>query len=310
MTEPPPFTVAICTRNRARLLETCLESLCDSLGDGERVPVVVVDNGSLDATPKVVDLFAHRLSIVRVEEPTAGLSRARNRALDACSSPYIVFLDDDAKPAADWISAVGNGISEWNPDCFGGPYRPFYEHRKPRWFRDEYASMHLEKQHGLLRPGEVLSGGNMGWRVSLLRELGGFPEHLGMAGNRLRIGEETYLEFRLISERPEVRRVFLADMLIYHLASQQKTRLGYWIRREWTVGWMDDAVRLDPKDIPISRVVTEAVKAALLILGLPVRDRRKFPFWPNVIMERVNRKLRLLATVANRLYMRTLGRFR
>ena len=71
-------SVVVCTRNRRNLLATCLASLAEQVLEG--LEVVVVDNGSSDATaawlPEWRDAGPRR---VIATEPVAGLSRARNR---------------------------------------------------------------------------------------------------------------------------------------------------------------------------------------------------------------------------------------
>src|SRR5690242_8774715 len=71
--EPPPVTLAICTRDRPADLDRCLRSVLAS--DGGWLEVVVVDNRPSTATRAVVD--AHP-GVRYVAEPRAGLSAARN----------------------------------------------------------------------------------------------------------------------------------------------------------------------------------------------------------------------------------------
>lgn len=55
--------------------------------------VVVVDDGSTDATPAVIDDFGHQ--IVCVRQPNRGLAAARNAALVCASGEYLALLDAD-----------------------------------------------------------------------------------------------------------------------------------------------------------------------------------------------------------------------
>ena len=253
----PVVTIAICTRNRAPLLCLCLESLAMALR-GRPVPVLIVDNGSTDDTETVVRTGPVDAEYVR--EKRLGLSHARNAAMAKCQTDYLVFLDDDAKPLLGWYDAIERGLEQWKPDLFGGPYRPFYLTAKPNWFSDTLGSAHTEFGEGLLRSKTFLSGGNMGWRLSLLREAGGFNPRLGMQGSQLRLGEETQVQAYLHATVPGLRAVFLPGMEMLHYVSPEKLRLTYWWRRAWEYGWRLEEI--DP----------ESELTAMSVWSTPSRD--------------------------------------
>lgn len=139
MSVPSPFiTVIICTRDRASSLRRVLESLVVA---AQRMPreweLLVVDNGSSDATPDVIASFADRLPVRRVAEPVAGLSNARNAGVVESRGEYIVWTDDDVLVDPDWLRAWTAGI-EARPYCavFGGRAVPVYEEPVQQWFAD------------------------------------------------------------------------------------------------------------------------------------------------------------------------------
>src|SRR5262245_59941492 len=76
---PIPGTITICTRARAALLRRCLASLESSIAEPGQLEVVIVYNGSSDATNAVAHAWAAAGPDRRVVvEPRPGLSRARN----------------------------------------------------------------------------------------------------------------------------------------------------------------------------------------------------------------------------------------
>lgn len=281
------FTVAVCTRNRADVLALCLDALAASIdampGPFESrpsVPVVVVDNASTDDTHTAAEAFADRLALRVIAEPRLGLSHARNAALAACETEFLVYLDDDARPLDGWATAIADGVERHTPDVFGGPYRPFYLQPKPLWLDDALGSAHLDLTEGRL-DGECLSGGNMGWRTTLLRDLGGFSPDLGMVGGQLRLGEETQLQKQIYAERPEARIVFLPAMEMLHLVAPVKMRARYWWRRAWDYGWrLAEIAPDDPiASMPAWRVAAETRLGLPLALRLVARDRTQYPTW-------------------------------
>jgi glycosyltransferase involved in cell wall biosynthesis len=71
--------------------------------------VVVVDNGSTDATPSVVHAFAAQhpdLRLSLLHEPQPGVSRAKNRGAAAAQGTWLIFLDADSRMAADLAEQV------------------------------------------------------------------------------------------------------------------------------------------------------------------------------------------------------------
>ena len=62
----------ICTVNRAESLRETLELLAENDLDGIRLNVIVVDNGSTDHTPQVVDDLRGRLDMIYLHEPRRG----------------------------------------------------------------------------------------------------------------------------------------------------------------------------------------------------------------------------------------------
>jgi glycosyltransferase involved in cell wall biosynthesis len=84
-------TAAITTYNRARYLPAALDSVFAQ--EWPELDVLVVDDGSTDATPEVVAAYGDRVRVVRQEN--GGRSEARNTAVREARGEYISFLDSD-----------------------------------------------------------------------------------------------------------------------------------------------------------------------------------------------------------------------
>jgi len=89
MGEPLPISVVIPTYNAAAFLAEALESVRAQTRPAAEV--IVVDNGSTDASPKLAEAAGAR--VLRLERP--GVSRARNVGIRAATQPWIAFLDAD-----------------------------------------------------------------------------------------------------------------------------------------------------------------------------------------------------------------------
>jgi glycosyltransferase involved in cell wall biosynthesis len=98
-------SVVIATKDRERYLRSTLASLRAQSG-APPFEVIVVDNGSSDATKSVVDAYAaDGLPARYVFEPEPNRGKARNRGVDAASGEYVLFCDDDVQLPGQWIAA-------------------------------------------------------------------------------------------------------------------------------------------------------------------------------------------------------------
>lgn len=89
----PRVTVVIPVHNRAHYIGSAVESvLAQTYPDFE---IVVVDDGSTDATPDIVRGFADPRVRLERHETNLGIPAARNRGLDAARGEYIATLDSD-----------------------------------------------------------------------------------------------------------------------------------------------------------------------------------------------------------------------
>ncbi len=100
------ISVLIPTYRRAELLDRCLHSLSEQTAPAEDVEVVVVDDGSGDATQRVLERWPDRLPGLRsfVQDRNRGPAAARNRALREATSDLVLFIDDDIVLPADLVS--------------------------------------------------------------------------------------------------------------------------------------------------------------------------------------------------------------
>lgn len=87
----PRTTVAVITRNRR---ESVLRTLDRLAALPERPPVIVVDNGSTDATAEAVRAHGIAAHVVEAGRNTGALGR--NLAVRHATTPYVAFSDDDS----------------------------------------------------------------------------------------------------------------------------------------------------------------------------------------------------------------------
>lgn len=105
----PQFSVVIPTYNRAFTLVRAVESvLRQTYGDYE---LIVVDDGSSDATPAVMEEFDDaRIQYIRQEN--RGVSAARNMGAAQTRGQYLTFLDSDDEAMPEWLERFAEALSQ------------------------------------------------------------------------------------------------------------------------------------------------------------------------------------------------------
>lgn len=180
------LSVVIAARDVAATLGDQLDALLAQEWDGQW-EIVVVDNGSTDGTPKLVQEYAQRESRVRLVRATdgSGPSYARNVGFAAATSESIASCDGDDVVASGWVRAMGDGLRVHA--CITGPLDV-----------DELNAVWLAESRGRLATSTptwygvfpIVAAGNLGIRRATFDAVGGFDE-------RLRANEDHDLALRL-----------------------------------------------------------------------------------------------------------------
>lgn len=88
------LSIVIPVLNRRALIRRTIESIRRS--PLWPLPVIVVDNGSTDGTLELLEQYSQELPQISViGEPVRGAAAARNRGLEAVTTPWVYFFDSD-----------------------------------------------------------------------------------------------------------------------------------------------------------------------------------------------------------------------
>ena len=130
--------ISLCTRNRARMLAQCLDSLVPAVAavDAE-IFVIVVENSDRPDSQGAVEGFAGRLDIAYLLEPEPGIPFARNRGIEAALArgfDWLIFIDDDEFVGPDWLAVLVAAPARFEAEVFSGPRIRVCPPGTPTWF--------------------------------------------------------------------------------------------------------------------------------------------------------------------------------
>jgi glycosyltransferase involved in cell wall biosynthesis len=110
------ISVVIPAYNYAQSLPRAVESVLVQM-DEVGAELLVIDDGSSDATPEVVErlLAAHAGRFRALRKPNGGLSSVRNLGIEITVGHYLVFLDADDEMAPGALTALTKHIAD-NPE--------------------------------------------------------------------------------------------------------------------------------------------------------------------------------------------------
>lgn len=114
-----PLSVAVITLNEEERLSRCLDSVRDLASE-----IVVVDSGSKDGTERVARAYGAQFSV----QPWQGHVVQKNRALAACSQPWVLGLDADEAVSPELAASLRQLLSDASPiaDGYEIDRRTFY----------------------------------------------------------------------------------------------------------------------------------------------------------------------------------------
>lgn len=119
----PVVSIIIPARNEERQVTTALASIAAQTWPAALLDVVVVNNGSSDATAAMVREFMARephLAVQLLDEPVQGRARAKNRGVKAARGDWLIFLDADSRMAPNLVERV---VARAHAGCQAGSIR-------------------------------------------------------------------------------------------------------------------------------------------------------------------------------------------
>ncbi len=233
------ISVIIATYNRAGVLEPCLRAMeRQAFLPGDEI--VVANNGSTDATSRVVEEASVRMPgrVRLVTEMRPGKSHAVATGVAASRGDVLAFTDDDVLVADDWIACIRRVMARGDVALVGGPVLPMYARRVPDWL-DLAGTTGFNRMGaplGLLHYGHsaaplgprVVLGANVAVRRDAFLAVGGYPSHLGKLRGTLLSGEDHELCERI--RAAGFSAVYDPSVRVRHRVPPERVTPAYFLR--------------------------------------------------------------------------------
>ena len=201
---PLDLSVVVPARNAAATLPAQLDALRTQQWDGSW-EIVVVDNGSTDATPELLDEASRqdpRVRVLRAPE-VRGPAHARNRGAGEARGRALAFCDADDVVAPGWVAAMGGALATAPFVC--GPLElATLNDARVAASRGTGGTQDVARFEGRI---PFASSCNVGIVREVLTDSGGFDESL-------RVGEDIDLSMRMYLQ--QVPLIFVPDAVVHY----------------------------------------------------------------------------------------------
>lgn len=166
----PTVSVVIPAFNEEKYIASALESLEEQDYPTDRYEVIVVDNGSTDATATVAQDFDVRL----VRRPNESIGGVRNAGIEVAEGEVIAFLDADCVAPPGWLEEAVDVLVDRSVGAVGGsctvPETGSWVERA-RWTHPPSSQRNVK----------ALASSSLIARRDVLEQVGGFNDELGAA---------------------------------------------------------------------------------------------------------------------------------
>lgn len=195
--------------------------------------IVAVDNNKTLA--RQLEEKFNWITVV-VNDGLRGASATRNRGVEAVTTKYTAFLDDDEAADQDWLQELMRPLVENGVVGTGGKYNVTWPSGKPFWFPSEFDWVVGGSYTGLpMLTAEVRNvwSGNMVVRTDVFRSVGGFRVDFGKRGDAPQ-PEDTDLCIRMAASGG--RWIYVPTATINHSIPRSRVSMRFFVRRCFAEG--------------------------------------------------------------------------
>ena len=214
-------SIVIPVRNGECVLPRCLNALAGQSIPREEFEIIVIDDGSTDATASVAEKAGVRV----VKQAPQGPSVARNRGVEEAQAPIVLFTDGDCAPAPDWVERMLAPFADPSVAGVKGTYTSGQRSLTARFVQREYESKY--ERMAQFPTIDFIDTYSAGFRRDVFLQSGGYDPSYETASV-----EDQEFSFRLHEQGAKLLFVPAAKVDHFHVDNWQ----GY-LRKKFKIGY-------------------------------------------------------------------------
>jgi GT2 family glycosyltransferase/peptidoglycan/xylan/chitin deacetylase (PgdA/CDA1 family) len=223
---PPDVSIIIPTKDRHDSMLITLKAVLSSVPNDTKVEIVVIEetNNPQPVEDKGVKYYS-------IPERGFGFGFGRNFGLRRASGKIVVFLDDDVKPAENWLENLLAPFQDSKIGAVGGAILPDLTEINTvgkcisfLGFPAGGLTRYIEAD-GRNYEARFISTGNCAFRANLARQIGGFDVLLRWGGE----DQDFFSRMSLLS-----KTVYVPDAMVFHKQRDSLRNVLKWFIRRGT----------------------------------------------------------------------------
>ncbi len=262
-------SVIIPTYNAADRLRECLQALEKQNFPREQYEIIVVDDGSTDATALIIKNYYVRYYYQMNKGPAA----ARNKGVKMAIGNIILFTDSDCIPDNNWIKEM---VSSFQSPEIAGVKGTYKTAQRALWAR--FAQIEFIERYKLLLKNkyiDMIDTYSAGYRKNLFLSMGGFDTSFPVPNN-----EDTDLSYRMSLNG--YKMVFNPDAIVWH-TGHPDTTMKYVKLKFWRGYWRMVVYQRYSAKIIKDSYTPQALKLQILFAFISIPCLISMSFAPKLI---------------------------
>ncbi len=268
-TQTPALSIVIPAYNAANTLPELLDALSQQTVPASDFEVIVVDDGSTDATADI----ARRAGVRILSQTNQGPAAARNHGAKEARGKYIIFTDSDCVPDPGWLAAMVAPFNDPNVMGVQGAYRTEQTALAAR-----FAQLEFEDRYDLMRcfsSIDLVATYAAAFPRAIFLRMGGFDTSFPKANN-----EDTEFSYRLAAGGYKL--VFADSAIVRH--QHPETVLDYLRTKLARAYWRLVVYRRYPEKAVKDRYTTNRIKFQTLAASAGLGSLILSPIFPPLFL--------------------------
>jgi cellulose synthase/poly-beta-1,6-N-acetylglucosamine synthase-like glycosyltransferase len=248
------ISIIIPAFNAEKQMARCLDGLRAQQNGRNECEIIVVDDGSTDATREIAQEHGARV----LQQTNRGAAAARNLGAQNARGDIVLFLDGDCEPDPNWVASMLAPFAEPIVVGAGGMKQTRQSGLLPRFIQAEFDYRYDQvRSHRYI---DFIDSGTAAYRRDIFLKNHGFDTTLMDA-------EDVELSFRLAEQGHKM--AFAPEAIVYH--DHPRSVWEYARRKFMYAYWRAFVYKRFPKKIASdSRTPqTQKIQSALALMVLP-----------------------------------------